>query len=363
MPNLLYPIEWAVAAILAGAHRALTALGLPEDSGWTWVLSILVLVILVRLLMMPLVLKQIRSSRKMQLLAPELKKIQAKYKGKKDQASMQAQQAETMELYRKNGTNPFASCLPMLVQLPILFGLFRVLNTVDEIAAGAREPIGYMTRELAGSFNAAKIFAAPLSDSFLHDSDLTGKIVSLVLIVLMTAFTFFSMKMMMDLNMADSAKEGPMGQSQTIMLYVLPIILAITGVNFPIGVLVYWTFTNLWSFFQQLFVIRHMPTPNTEAERRMHARQIAAGKEPKRLTLATADSGAGATALGDGEPARGRKGAGGGGALVKEGVDGTSANSSTVDRTRLAQGGTGGQRAQPVRRKKSKKKSKKRKKG
>ncbi|MFL0460195.1 membrane protein insertase YidC [Kytococcus sedentarius] len=349
MPNLLYPIEWAVAAILAGAHWGVTALGLPEESGWTWVLSILALVILVRLLMIPLVVKQIHSSRKMQLLAPELKKIQAKYKGKKDQASMQRQQAETMELYRNNGTNPFASCLPILVQIPILFGLFRVLNGVDEIAAGTKDPIGFMTRDLASSFDAATIFGAELSDSFLHDSDLTGKIVSVVLILLMTVFTFVSMKMMMDKNTPDSAKEGPMAQSQTIMLYALPVILAVTGVNFPIGVLVYWTFTNLWSYFQQLYVIRNLPTPNTEAERRMHARQIAKGKEPKRLTLAPAGGGkdSGSTALGDDD--------------AKSSSE-PVLNPTSKQPDRLAQGGSGGQRAQPVRRKKRNKSKKKRKK-
>ena len=165
----------------------------------------------------------------------------------------------------------------------------------------------------------------------------------------MTVFTFVSMKMMMDKNMPDSAKEGPMAQSQTIMLYALPVILAVTGVNFPIGVLVYWTFTNLWSYFQQLYVIRNLPTPNTEAERRMHARQIAKGKEPKRLTLATADGGkdSGSTALGDDD--------------AKSSSE-PVLNPTSKQPDRLAQGGSGGQRAQPVRRKKSNKSKKKRKK-
>ncbi|WP_462418733.1 membrane protein insertase YidC [Kytococcus sp. Marseille-QA3725] len=351
-----------MAAILAGAHRALTAIGLSETSGWSWVLSILALVVLVRLAMIPLVIKQIHSSRKMQLLAPELKKIQQKYKGKKDQASVQRQQAETMELYRANGTNPMASCLPILVQIPILFGLFRVLNGVDEIAAGTKEPIGYMTRDLASSFDKAQIFGAELSDSFLHDSDMTGKVVAIALILLMTAFTFFSMKMMMDKNMPDSAKEGPMAQSQAIMLYVMPLVLAFTGVNFPIGVLVYWTLTNLWSYFQQLYVIRNLPTPNTEAERRMHARQIAKGKEPTRMTLAPAGGGkdSGAHALGDekggGAKSTRTKAAG---AESEDAAEGPQLNPTSAGRERMAQGGSGGQRAQPVRRKKSKKKRKK----
>ena len=121
MPNLLYPIEWAVAAILAGAHWGVTALGLPEESGWTWVLSILALVILVRLLMIPLVVKQIHSSRKMQLLAPELKKIQAKYKGKKDQASQKAFRCTKIDLsegclqrsFDRRGAETMLVCVPL----------------------------------------------------------------------------------------------------------------------------------------------------------------------------------------------------------------------------------------------------------
>ncbi|PKZ42440.1 membrane protein insertase YidC [Kytococcus schroeteri] len=360
MPNLLYPIEWAVAAILAGAHRGLTALGMPSESGWTWVLSILALVVLARLAMIPLVIKQIHSSRKMQLLAPEIKKIQQKYKGKRDQASMQRQQAETMELYRANGTNPMASCLPLLLQIPIMYGLFRVLRAVPGVADGAHAPIGFMTQDLARSFDSASIFGAELSDTFLHDPGVTPKVVALVLVVLMTAFTFFSMKMSMDINMPETAKEGPMGQSQTIMLYVMPLVLAFTGVNFAIALLVYWTLSNLWSYFQQLYIIRHMPTPNTEAERRMHARQIAKGQEPTRMTLApVGGKDSGAHALGDE-----KDGATDGGRSTSSGKGASGPQVNPVSAgTRMAQGGTGGQRSQPVRRKKSKKSKKQRKKG
>lgn len=151
-----------------------------------------------------------------------------------------------------------------------------------------------------------------------------------------------------------------MGQSQTIMLYALPVILAVTGVNFPIGLLVYWTFTNLWSFFQQLYVVRHLPTPNTEAERRMHARQIAKGQEPKRLTLAPVSSGSsGAHVLGEDDAPR-RTGRGKGDQVTTaDGAATPQLNPTTVPSQRLAQGGKGGQRAQPVRRKKSKKQRKK----
>ena len=109
-------------------------------SGWTWALSIVGLVVVMRAAMIPLFVKQIMASRKMQMIQPELQKIQKKYKGKSDPESRQAMTQETMELYKKEGTNPFSSCLPILVQSPFFFGLFRVLNGLDEHRRGDDGP-------------------------------------------------------------------------------------------------------------------------------------------------------------------------------------------------------------------------------
>src|SRR5215213_10668789 len=149
MGKLLYPLEYAVAWIMVNFHSALTAIGFPAASGWTWALSIVGLVIVIRIVLIPLFVKQIKASRGLQLIQPEVKKIQEKYKGKTDQASRQAMTQETMALYKERGTNPFASCLPILLQAPIFFALFRVLNGLSGIAEGTREPIGAMSRELA----------------------------------------------------------------------------------------------------------------------------------------------------------------------------------------------------------------------
>src|SRR6188474_1628384 len=109
-------------------HQLFEAIGLDPASGASWALSIVGLVVTIRVILIPLFVKQIKASRAMQMIAPELKAIQNKYKGKKDQASREALSRETMELYATHRTNPFASCLPMLVQAPIFFALFRVLN-------------------------------------------------------------------------------------------------------------------------------------------------------------------------------------------------------------------------------------------
>lgn len=278
LSDLMYPFEWIVAWIMYFWHGALTAVGMPEASGWTWTLSIVGLVIVMRAALIPLFVKQIHASRKMQLIQPEMQKIQKKYKGKTDPESRQKMTEETMALYKDTGTNPFSSCLPILVQMPFFFGLFRVLNGLDEMADGVNEPIGPLSRELAAQAESSTIFGARLSDIFWGADDLNVQIVTVVLIVLMSATTFITQHQLMRKNMPAAALEGPIAQQQKIMLYLFPIIFAVTGVNFPIGVLIYWFTTNLWTMLQQFYVIRRMPAPGSAAEKAMQQRRRAAGK-------------------------------------------------------------------------------------
>jgi YidC/Oxa1 family membrane protein insertase len=276
--SVLAPIEWLVAWIMYGFHQGLTALGMPAAGGWTWTLSIVGLVVVMRAAMIPLFVKQIKASRKMQLIQPELQKIQKKYKGKNDPESRQAMTQETMELYRKENTNPFSSCLPILVQSPFFFGLFRVLNGVDEVAAGTRAAIGPITQQVAAQFESATIFGAPLSATFLGSDSLNVKIVAAVLIVLMSATTFTTQRQLMTKNMPASALDSPFARQQKLILYALPLIFLVSGVNFPIGVLIYWFTTNVWSMTQQFYVIRRMPAPGSAAEKAYHERLARRGK-------------------------------------------------------------------------------------
>jgi YidC/Oxa1 family membrane protein insertase len=258
-------------------HKALTWLGLESTGGVAWTLSIVGLVIVIRILLIPLFFKQIKASRGMQLLAPEMQAIQKKYKNKQDPASREAMSRETMALYKKHGTNPFASCLPILLQSPIFFALFRVLYSLPLIASGTYERsanIGPITAEVAKEFEAATIFGAPLSGYFLQPgADANIKIVTVILIVAMSATTFFTQRQLTMKNMPPSALQGPMAQQQKMMLYALPVIFAISGVNFPIGVLVYWTTTNVWSMGQQFYTIRRMPAPGSAAEKALKDRK------------------------------------------------------------------------------------------
>ncbi len=279
--GLLYPIMVAVAWIMVQFHSLLSFLGLNPEGGTSWVLSIVGLVIVIRIALIPLFFRQIKASRGMQLLAPEMQKIQKKYKGKSDPASREAMSRETMELYRKHGTNPFASCLPILAQSPIFFALFRVLNSLTLLSTGdyGRSSIGPLTQDLAAKAESATIFGAPLSGTFMRAGAIDPgaatnvRIVTVLLIVAMSVTTFTTQRQLTMKNMPPAAMQGPMAQQQKLLLYVLPLIFAFPGINFPIGVLIYWTTTNLWSMGKQFYTIRRMPAPGSQAELAMKARK------------------------------------------------------------------------------------------
>src|SRR5919205_4473181 len=271
--TLLQPLEYAVAAIMVAWHTVLSAIGMPAASGWTWGLSIVGLVIVIRILLIPLFVKQIRASRKMQLIQPQMKKIQEKYKGKSDTASRQAMQQETMALYRESGTNPFSSCLPILLQSPVFFALFRVLNGIPQ-----HKTIGPLNSQLVAQADEATIFGAPLSETFTHATTASTRILTIILIILMSLTTFTTQRQLMTKNMPAAALDNPFARQQKMLMYVLPLIFAVSGVNFPIGVLIYWLTTNIWSMGQQFYVIRRMPAPGSPAEQALLERRRRKGK-------------------------------------------------------------------------------------
>lgn len=263
--TLLYPIEVVVAWIMYGFHQLFTAIGMDAAGGLTWGLSIVGLVVVIRLLITPLFVKQLHASRKMTLIQPELQKIQAKYKGKTDPESRQKMTEETMALYKESGTNPFSSCMPILLQMPIFFALFRVLNGLGPIAQGHKGSIGPISAAVARQAEASTFWGVQLSDKFVGSHDMNAKLVTVVLIVLMSITQFTSQHQAMTKNMPASAMDNPMFKQQRVLLYVMPLIFAFSGINFPIGVLIYWLVTNLWSMGQQFYTIGRMPTPGSPA--------------------------------------------------------------------------------------------------
>jgi len=261
---ILTPLYYAVSAVLLGWHE-LFSLVLPAQGGMSWVLSIIGLTLVIRAALIPLFVKQINASRNMQLIQPKVRELQKKYGHDREKLA-----AETMALYKESGTNPFASCLPLLVQSPIFIALFRLL---DQAAKNGKSN-GFLTTQQAYSFGHAQLFGhIPVSATFLKpfnpgttDPRLPGvMILAAILVVAMTATTFTTQRQLMSKNMPADAMSGQYAQQQKMLLYVLPVVFAVGGIAFPIGVLFYWTTTNLWTMGQQFYVIRRNPAPGTPA--------------------------------------------------------------------------------------------------
>ncbi|MER7565090.1 membrane protein insertase YidC [Streptomyces sp. NPDC097941] len=253
------PVSWVIVQF----HTVYGKIFGP-DTGWAWGLSIVSLVILIRICLIPLFVKQIKSTRAMQTLQPEMKKIQERYKNDK-----QRQSEEMMKLYKETGTNPLSSCLPILAQSPFFFALYHVLNG---IATGST--IGVINDSLLASARKAHIFGAPLAAKFTDGSSkvealgasLTDvRVVTAVMIVMMSASQFYTQRQLMTKNV-DTTVKTPFMQQQKMLMYVFPVMFAVFGINFPVGVLVYWLTTNVWTMGQQMYVIRNNPTPGSKAQ-------------------------------------------------------------------------------------------------
>ena len=264
---ILSPLEYAISAVLVFWH-SIFSLVLDPALGVTWALSIVGLVVTVRILIIPLFVKQVKSQRNLQVLQPRMKELQKKYAGDREKLGQ-----EMMKLYKETGTNPLASCFPILLQAPIFFALFRVL----QYGISQQQALGFFNgrEELLVQAHDGTIFGVPLWAYFLgtigtNSPELvasganftTVRIMTLFLVVFMSATTFLTQRQLMVKNMA---ADNPMAQQQKILLYVFPIIFAVGGVGFPIGVLIYWSTTNVWSMGQQFWIIRNNPTPGTPA--------------------------------------------------------------------------------------------------
>jgi len=274
--TILWPIKWVIEAILVAFHTMWSAIGLDPDAGLTWVLSIVGLVLVVRAALIPIFVRQIKSQRRMLEVAPQLKKIQDKYKGKKDQFSREAMSRETMAMYKKTGTNPLASCLPLLLQMPIFFGLFSVLNNAQHVNAdGTRNPgVGLLNPELSESFGTSSLFGvAPLHLAIsTADGNVAVIVIAVIMVILMTGSQFITQLQIMSKNQSAEMKASPMFRQQRILLYLLPLVFAFSGFTFPLGVMFYWLVSNFWTMGQQFLVIRNMPTPGSEAALAREAR-------------------------------------------------------------------------------------------
>ncbi|GAA3989036.1 membrane protein insertase YidC [Thermobifida alba] len=262
MLDWLYNI---VGQVLVWIHSGLSIF-LDPDSGWAWGLSIVLLTVLVRVLMIPLFVKQMHTQRKMQDLQPKLLKVRERYKNDK-----QRLQQEQMKIYQESGTNPLMGCLPLLLQMPVFFALFNVLR---EVAEGEAK-YGF-TQELADSAQSALIFGAPVAAHFTSSADelaafgadpIMAKVIIAIACVIMGTTTFLTMRQSMNRTLKQPGMEdNPMMQSQKIMMYIAPGF-GLFGLAMPVGVLIYWVTSNIWTMGQQHFLYRKFPAPGSAGEK------------------------------------------------------------------------------------------------
>ena len=205
----------AVSWVLVQFH-SLFSVVLDPDSGWSWTLAIVGLVILIRILLIPLFVKQIRAQRNMQAIQPRLKEIQV----------------------LRGASN----------EVPV--GVFKWPQYQD----------------LLVSFHEAEIFGVPLYGTFVRADETPNptntRILAVILIILMSATSFLTQRQLL---LKNTAGDNPIARQMKIMMYVFPVMFAVGGMNFPIGVLIYWFTTNVWTMGQQFWVIRNNPQPGTPA--------------------------------------------------------------------------------------------------
>lgn len=275
--TIMSPLYAAVSGMLVAAH-AVWAPVFGSGSGVTWVMSIVSLTVVIRTLLIPLFVKQINSARNMQLIQPKIKALQDKYGADREKLGQ-----ETMKLYKEEGVNPAASCLPLLLQMPIFIALYNVLNGV----ARDGQAVGYFFEQnpdLAKSLQASDVFGAKLAGMFFPVSPFGAtQITALVLMVGMTGVLFMTQLQLMSKNMPPEALTGPFAQQQKMMLYIFPVMYLFMGVSIPVGVLVYWLTSNVWTLGQQYLLIHNNPTPNTPAYIEWEERMIRKGKDPKMI--------------------------------------------------------------------------------
>jgi YidC/Oxa1 family membrane protein insertase len=265
--NFLYV---AVSWVLLRWHDLFHAIGV--GTNWSWALSIVFLVITARLLLFRLFIRQVHYTRNMQRMQPKIQKLREKYKD--DRAELNRQM---MKLQQEEGFNPLSGCLPMFLQIPVFLGLYHVLRHLSNSNALCQKPhsdshlltLYTFSKSETCQASTAKIFQAPLaasfhdSTTFIHNSlggDATSTRVVLVILLIISAAATLGTQLLVRAS-ATTTPEGTAATVQRLMMWVIPLGVLASGLlfNFPLGVLLYWFTSNLWTLAQQAYIVRYHP--------------------------------------------------------------------------------------------------------
>jgi YidC/Oxa1 family membrane protein insertase len=309
---ILNPLNDLVAWVIMRLHSVLGGLFGP-DSGWAWGLSIVILVMLIRLCLVPLFVKQVNAQRKMAKHQPQLMELRKKYKNDKQRLN-----EETMKFYKENGVNPLAGCLPMIPQMIVFFSLFSVLRFIADWKPGHALQYGF-TEPVVESAQKTTIFGVHLYDKLLfrtHGSPPLSVhvIIVILLTVVLSATTTF-------MTVRQSAKRGlmqtnvdpdnPAASMQKYLQYFVPFF-SLTGLYWQYGLVLYWVTTNLWTLGQQYFMFRNWKTEDVGAEGALAGATtggpVRTARKPARpASSGAASSGSGSARQASARPASGAK--------------------------------------------------------
>lgn len=251
--SFLEPLFRAVAWVIVQIHAGLSLI-FPADSGWAWGLAIFLLTVLLRILIFPLFVKQIRASRKMQELQPQVQALRKKYKKDKQRLNQ-----EMMKLYQEAGANPLSGCLPLVVQAPIFISLYDTLRAISTTKPG--ESKYGISANLIHSAQHAHIFGASIPSTFtesFHSGSVGAMIVTGLAVVISSTTTFFTMKTSVGRSMQSMTSDNPMMQSQKYLVFLSPLF-GLFGLTLPLGVLIYWVTSNAWTLAQSHYIYKKYP--------------------------------------------------------------------------------------------------------
>ena len=354
MTTIISPLADLVAWVIMHLHAGLGALFGP-NTGLAWGLSIAILVILIRVCLIPLFVKQVHAQRKMAQHAPQLAELRKKYKGDKQRLN-----EETMKFYKENGVNPLAGCLPMIPQMIIFFALFYVLRSIAEWKNGVTPPYG-LTVEVMRSAQKATIFGVHLGDKLLlpHTPGMGvgTSIIAAVTVAISATTTFLTVRQSAKRGLMQTSvdPDNPMAQSQKYMQYIVPFF-SLTGLYWQYGLVLYWVTTNMWTLGQQYFMFRNwepitanVTATGPAAPRRPRpsssvAKTVAAGTRPTSgggaartasgTGAAKTTAGTGAAKTTAGSPAKTTAGSTTAGGAAKAAATGTRTGTGTRDGSR-----------------------------
>lgn len=263
----------AVSWVLLRWHD-LFSLFIDKDSGLNWALSIVFLVVTARLLLFRVFLKQVHYQRHMQEMQPKMQALRKKYKDDKPEL-----QRQMLAMQQEQGFNPLSGCLPMVLQIPIFIGLYHVLrhlsNSVSKCDQNSDSPLLSLytfSRDQTCSAAKAELFHAPLAARltdtkpqivYLLGGDLTNtRVVIVILVVISAVATYLTQRLVR--SGSTVVPEGTAATIQKLMLYVIPVMTLGSGLFFPLGVLLYWFTSNVWTMGQQFYINKVHPHPDLD---------------------------------------------------------------------------------------------------